>query len=81
VADNGLNHGSHVTPIATATNKPGKSIKIGIEANWIAVTPDGKTVYVTDPIGGTVTAIATATNTAIARIMVGGYPTDIAFGP
>jgi YVTN family beta-propeller protein len=40
-----------------------------------------KTVYVTDPIKGTVTVIATATNTAIARITVGGYPTDITFGP
>ena len=33
-----------VRPIATATNKPGKPIKVGYNPIAIAVTPDGKTV-------------------------------------
>jgi DNA-binding beta-propeller fold protein YncE len=28
-----------VTPISTATNKPGKAIKVGFEPLWIAITP------------------------------------------
>ena len=35
-----------VTPIATATNMPGEPIDVGDEPFAIAVTPDGKTVYV-----------------------------------
>ena len=70
-----------VTPIATATNTAGKSIKVGLDPLAIAVTPDGKTVYVVCAGTETVIPIATATNTAGKPIKVGGSPTAIAFGP
>src|ERR1022692_1342307 len=56
-------------PISTATNRAGKPIKVGIGPLAIALTPNGKTAYVTatgsisggDP--GTVTPISTAPRT------------------
>ena len=56
-----------VTPITTATNMPGTPITVGsgpwtlYDVGQIAITPDGKTAYVTT--GTSVTPISTATNT------------------
>ncbi|HEY7429491.1 MAG TPA: hypothetical protein VH641_02035, partial [Streptosporangiaceae bacterium] len=53
----------------------------------IAITPDGKTVYVVNTgtlpsaPGDTVTPIRTATNTALPAITVGTFPLDIAITP
>ena len=44
----------------------------------LAVTPDGRTVYAVDYRAGTVTPIATATNTAGRPIRVGAGPTALA---
>src|SRR6516162_2161782 len=57
-----------MTPVATATNTPGKPIKIGAIPTAIAITPDGKTAYILDiPAYGRgrtrVIPVATATNT------------------
>jgi len=38
--------GRFVTPISTITNTAGKRIRVGKGATGIAITPDGKTVYV-----------------------------------
>jgi DNA-binding beta-propeller fold protein YncE len=61
-------------PINTATNTPGKPIRVGkagvINGN-IVITPDGKTVYALTG-SGTVTPISTATNTLGRPIQVGG---------
>jgi YVTN family beta-propeller protein len=57
-----------VTPINTATNKPGKAIRVGTHPRYIVITPDGKTVYVYSTAAGTVTPIRTATNTALTPI-------------
>jgi DNA-binding beta-propeller fold protein YncE len=35
-----------VTPISTASNRPGKPIKVGSNPQFITVTPNGKTAYV-----------------------------------
>jgi YVTN family beta-propeller protein len=74
-----------VTPIATATNTPGQAIKTAVYPNRIAVTPDGKTAYVTNLDSGTVTPIQTATNTAGKPIKIsgigGGFPLAIAVTP
>jgi DNA-binding beta-propeller fold protein YncE len=35
-----------VVPVSTATNKPGRPIKVGIFPDLITVTPDGKTAFV-----------------------------------
>ena len=47
-----------MTPIATATNMPGPPIQVRGEPYAIAVTPDGKTVYVANTFGTTPLAIA-----------------------
>jgi DNA-binding beta-propeller fold protein YncE len=56
-----------VTPITVATNTAGAPIPVGY-AGDVAVTPDGKTAYVTG--NGTVTPITVATNTAGTPITV-----------
>jgi YVTN family beta-propeller protein len=79
-----------VTPIVTATNTPGESIDVGNEPFAIAVTPDGKTVYVANTWENTgrlasgqstVTPIATATNTPGPPIQVGSGPWAFAITP
>ncbi|HET7018248.1 MAG TPA: YncE family protein [Streptosporangiaceae bacterium] len=42
-----VNRNGTVVPITTATNRAGKPIKIGGEPDSIAITPNGKTAYVT----------------------------------
>src|SRR5215467_12929543 len=50
-----------VTPISTATNRPGKPIRLGFFPFRIAITSNGKTAYATSDSG--LTPINTATNT------------------
>ena len=62
-----------VTPINTATDTPGTPIKFdttGGTFGQIAITPDGKTAYVTT--GSTVTPINTATGTPGTPIHLAG---------
>jgi YVTN family beta-propeller protein len=47
----------------------------------VAVTPDGNTVYVANFIDGTVSVIATATDTVTATIPVGSGPLGVAVTP
>ena len=54
-------HPGAVTPITTATNRPGKPITVGDWPEAIAITPDGKTVYVASINSNTVTPISAAT--------------------
>jgi len=77
-----------VTPISTATNKPGKAIKIGPTGSSItlAITPNSKRAYVLydsgkAPYGGYVTPIRTATNTAFRPIAIGSGLNSIAITP
>jgi DNA-binding beta-propeller fold protein YncE len=49
-----------VVPISTATNTPGRPIQVGFNALEIAITPDGKTVYVV--ASNEVVPVNTATN-------------------
>jgi DNA-binding beta-propeller fold protein YncE len=51
-----------VTPISTATNLPGRPLRVACDPYAVAVTPDGKTVWVGSR--NWVTPISTATNTA-----------------
>ena len=55
-----------MTPINTATNTPGQPIYLpGVGGNgFIAITPDGKTAYVTTGYPRAVIPISTATNRA-----------------
>ena len=70
-----------VTPISTATNRPGQPIHVGPFPFAIAVTPDSKTVYVASGAAGTVTPVAAATGTLGQPITVGREPQAIAITP
>ena len=68
--------------IATATNTAGPPITVGSQPFGIAVTPDGKAVYVANFSSGSVTPISTATNTAGTPIVIGATAAiDIAITP
>ena len=70
-----------VTPVDTVTHTAGSPIVIGGGAQSIAVTPNGKTVYVPNGVLNMVTPIRTATNTARPPIPVGGQPFAIVVTP
>jgi YVTN family beta-propeller protein len=73
-----------VIPIRTATNTAGRPIKTGANpfAIAMAITPDGKTVYVVnEEPHGTVTPIDTAANAAGKNIKVGVTPFAIVITP
>ena len=74
--------GGTVTPISTATNKPGKPIKVAGNAYGAAITPDGKTLYIANAsTPGAVTPISTATNTAGPPIKAGVSPRTLVVAP
>jgi DNA-binding beta-propeller fold protein YncE len=70
-----------VIPISTATNTVGRPIHVGVNADQIAITPDGKTLYVGAAGGliggpmGAVVPISTATNTPGKPIRIGSAVT------
>jgi YVTN family beta-propeller protein len=67
-----------VTPIDTATNTAGTPIKVGYEPVVVAITPDGKTVYVGDNLpSNTIIPINTATNTVGKPVNDGGRGTPV----
>ncbi len=51
-----------VTPISTATNRPGRPVRVACDPYAVVVTPDGKTVWVGS--SNWVTPFSTATNKA-----------------
>ncbi len=69
-----------VTPISTATNAPGNPIRVGCDPYFLAITPDGKTVWVANG-ERTLTPIATATNTPGKSIRFRGVIKAIAVSP
>jgi len=68
-------------PISTATGVAGRPIRVGSHAFYLAVTPDGRTVYVPNENSDTVTPISTTTNRPGEPIKVGYSPQDIAILP
>jgi len=78
--------GGGVSVIDTATNTVvGSPIPIGTETFGlfigIAITPNGRSVYVANSGSGTVSVIATASNTVVDTIPVGTSPSGIAITP
>jgi DNA-binding beta-propeller fold protein YncE len=71
----------HGDPIRTATNKALNPVKVGLDPEAIAITPDGGTAYAVDLAGGMETPIRTVTNKALKPIKVGSYPRAIAITP
>src|SRR5208282_3058796 len=53
-----------VTPIDTATNKPGTPIKVGDHPDGVVITPDGKTAYVLNLSSASITPVDVASNKA-----------------
>ena len=51
-------HGHTVTPVSIATGAPGTPIRAGDQPQALAMTPDGRTLYVADILGGTVAVIS-----------------------
>ena len=80
-----VNQGSGtVTPIRTATNTAGKPINVGQDPYDIAITPNGRTAYVTHVATfppGIVTPIHLPTGTAGKPIKFGQGPQVIAITP
>jgi len=70
-----------VTPISTATNSAGPPIPVGAFPDAMAITPDGKTVYVANANSNTVTPINTATSKPGPAIKAGSAPAAIAITP
>jgi DNA-binding beta-propeller fold protein YncE len=69
-----------VTPITVATNTARSPITVGPAPAALAITPDGKTLYVAD-VEGTVTPISVATDTAGPQITVAQEPDQIVITP
>jgi len=74
------NHFS-VHVIDTATNTVTDTVPVGSFPKGIAVSPDGKKVYVTNSWNDNVSVIDTAINTVTAAIPVGRFPEGIVINP
>ncbi len=70
-----------VTPIDVASGVAGRPIPVGDQPYAMAVTPDGRTVYVTNVLSNDVTPIDVATNTAGEPIEAGVVPAGVAVTP
>ena len=74
-----------VTPITVATGDASLSIPLAGGAQGLAVTPNGRTLYATDPnidnTGDTVTPIDLASGRAGTPIIVGTDPVALAMAP
>ncbi len=72
---------SIVTPIATATGKTGTPIRAGENPGAMAITPDGRTVYVVSVASKLVTPIRVASGTTLRPIRLAEHGTAIAITP
>jgi DNA-binding beta-propeller fold protein YncE len=76
-----VSENEEVAVIDTALGQVTKHILIGTETAGLAVTPDGRRLFVAGK-GGTVTVVETATNERLGSpITVGGEPQEIAITP
>jgi YVTN family beta-propeller protein len=69
--------GNSITPISTIRNKAGKPIRVGREPEALAVTRNGKTVYVVNVGSDTVTPVSTSTDKTGPAIQLHYYPLAI----
>jgi YVTN family beta-propeller protein len=81
LGNGGQNQPGRITPITLATNTVGTPILVGHQPQGIAISPDGKTVFVTSTSDNTITPISTATQSVGAPIPVGQFPQGIAITP
>ncbi len=70
---------SYVYKIDTATSQIVKVVEVGVVPKYVAMTPDGKHVVVTNWCSMDISVIDTATNAVVATVPSGGrYPRGIA---
>jgi YVTN family beta-propeller protein len=67
--------------INTATNTVADTTNVGGAPQGVAVTPDGKKAYVTDPANNRIDVIDTATNNITATLNVNVWPIGVAVNP
>jgi len=67
---------AHPTTIAQAAEKPRYKTPLNL-----AITPDGKELYVTCEASHTVVVVDIGSRQRVAEIVVGRHPTDVAFAP
>jgi YVTN family beta-propeller protein len=71
-----------LTPIDLVTNQAGAAIAVGGRPESVAISPDGRTAYVSNELAGTVSVIDTATDSVIGvPIPVGSNPAEVALTP
>jgi YVTN family beta-propeller protein len=70
-----------VIDTTTNPNTVVATVAVGAGPNGVAVTPDGKHVYVTNSFDGTVSVMETTGNTVMATVTVGGGPLGVAVTP
>ncbi len=78
VIDTVNNNVTAIIPDVTASISGVYSYPAGCNPQGVAVTPDGKNVYVTNTRDNNVSVIDTATNTVIANVSVGNGPEGVA---
>jgi YVTN family beta-propeller protein len=82
---NPFSNSNTVSVIDTATNPPSVvatvTLPVGSLSFGVAVTPDGKHVYVTNINSANVFVIRTATNKVVATVPVGAFPLEVAVAP
>ena len=70
-----------VTPVVTGSNTPGTPIKVGSGPDVLAISPDGRILYVANAVSNTVTPVVTGSNTPGTPIKVGSGPDALAISP
>jgi YVTN family beta-propeller protein len=75
-----------VAVIDTATNTVAQTVQLettpfGATLTGVAVTPDGKYVYVSNQVSNSVSVIDTASNTVVKTVLVGTSPAGVAVTP
>ncbi|WP_284234960.1 YVTN family beta-propeller repeat protein [Mycobacterium antarcticum] len=73
----------HTTLVKASVNlfKVPTILDVGDGPGWVAISPDGATVYVTHPNDDTVSVIDTVTNTVVDTITVGDLPLTVVVSP
>lgn len=72
---------SFVYRISTTTLKIDRAIEVGSVPKYVAVTPDGRYVLVSNWISYTLSVIDTVSGTEVRQVPIGPYPRGIAVSP
>jgi YVTN family beta-propeller protein len=70
--------GTSVYIVDIASRQVTKTVQVGFAPNGFAVDPDGRILYVSSFLGGSVTEIDMFTGTALRTFFVGGVPQELA---